>query len=295
MPTFTHTVPDAPPRERLDRYARRVFAALPSRKQARKALSSGSLTLNGEPASSARFVRPGDSLVLTISDAPRLPVLDLPLEVVYEDRWLAVVHKPAGIHVRGNHARTLHRALRHNLSISPEPDALPDPDPVHRIDFRTRGLVLVARTAAARARLGDLFETRQIFKRYRALLVGDLQQDSGRIDAPIDGRDAVSRWQVVSRSRSVHCDTLTTVDLFPETGRTHQLRRHMVSLGHPILGDDLYHTGQIYRSNGLFLCATDQRFRHPFTDALVMASIPEPEKFAAHRARETRRWEKHFG
>lgn len=294
MPTFHHTVPDDPPNERIDAYALRAFAAIPSRKQARKALKAGELTCNGNPSSSARFVKAGDVLTLTLSDAPRMPVLSLPLTVVYCDQWLAVVHKPAGIHVRGNHKRTLHRALRANLPISDAEDALPDPDPVHRIDFRTTGLVMVARTAHARAACSALFEHRQIQKRYRAIVVGHLT-GAGRIEQPVGGREAISRYRALSHSPSLHCTSLTTVDLFPETGRTHQLRRHMAAIGHPILGDDLYHNGKIYRGNGLFLCATSQQFAHPITGEPITVSIDEPHKFDTHRRRETRRWQRHNG
>ena len=292
MPTFSHTVPDDPPRVRIDAYALRVFSILPSRKQARKAIKAEELTLNGSPTSSARFVRPGDLLTLSVSTDPRMPVLQLTIPVAYCDRWMAIVCKPAGLHARGNHRRTLHRALRANLPISSEPDALPDPAPIHRIDFRTTGLVMVARTASARVALSALFEHRQIHKRYRAILVGRLDGD-GTVNSAINGRPATSRYTALQHSPSLHCTTLTTVDLFPETGRTHQLRRHMTSLGHPILGDDLYHNGQIYRGNGLFLCATQQRFTHPMTGEPITVSIDEPRKFAAYRDREARRWARH--
>jgi len=292
MPRFSHTVPDDPPRLRLDRYALRAFPVLPSRKQARKALKANELRLNGEPVESSRFVQPGDTLTLEISDTPRLPVLQLALDVPYVDPWLAVVRKPPGIHVRGNHAKTLQRALRANLPASMALDALPDPSPVHRLDFRTSGLVMVARTAAARAALGGLFERREIDKRYQAIVIGRLE-GTGRVDSPVEGREASSRYAARAHVRSLHCDWLTVVDLFPETGRTHQLRRHVTALGHPILGDDLYHNGKIYRGNGLFLCATEQRFIHPFTKEPITVSIAPPPKFEAHCRRETRRWEHH--
>ena len=98
----------------MDAYAARVFHVLTSRNQAKKAIKAGALTKNGETCRSAWFVAEGDDLVLTLTGAPRMPVLALDLDVVHMDPWLAVVRKPAGIHVRGNRARTVHRALRHN-------------------------------------------------------------------------------------------------------------------------------------------------------------------------------------
>ena len=291
MPRFAHVVPASSERERVVAYAARVFDVLASRSQARKALKAGHLLRNGEQCSTAWFVSEGDELVLTLSDAPRLPMLKMDLDVVYEDKWLAVVRKPAGIHVRGNRARTVHRALRYNLGISEELDALPDLDPVHRLDYRTSGLLLVARTASARRDLCRLFETRQIHKRYRAVLVGRLEGE-GEVKTPLDGREAHTGWRAVSHTRSLHVGWLTAIDLFPYTGRTHQLRRHMTELGHPVLGDDLHHNGQIFRGGGLFLTAVEQGFVHPVTGKQLNPQIPPPSKFQALTLREQRRWER---
>lgn len=295
-PHSHHTVPegDAAGGLRLDAYAAQVFAALPSRKQARKAIKAGHLLLNGLPTTSSRFLRPGDQLSLTLPPDAPLPPLAIAVPVVYQDPWLAVVHKPAGMHVRGARARTLHRTLGHNLGPSPLPDALADPDPVHRLDRRTSGLVLVARTAEVRVHLGRLFEQQRIHKRYRAVLLGHLSGD-GEITDPIDERPALTRWRALHHHRSPRTGWLTTVDLFPVTGRTHQLRRHMTGLGHPVLGDDLYHNGQILRRCGLFLCAVEQRFVHPLTHHPVHAEIPPPLRFDTHGVREERRWQRLYG
>ncbi len=239
-------------------------------------------------------MRPGNQLTLTLPDDPSQPVLPLELELPYVDDWLAVVYKPAGIHVRGNHVRTLRRALRHNLPLSPQPDALPDPDPVHRLDYRTAGLVLVARTASARVGLSQAFEERRIFKRYRAIVLGALS-GAGEIDTPLDGRPALSRWRAIRTTRSLKTDWVTQVDLFPVSGRTHQLRRHITELGHPILGDDLYTRGPVLRSAGLFLAAVEQRLVHPITGEDLHVRIEPPARFATWIAREERRWRRWHG
>jgi 23S rRNA-/tRNA-specific pseudouridylate synthase len=288
---FAHVVPAEPPHERIDAYAARVFEVLTSRNQAKKAIKAGKLTRNGDRCRSAWFVAAGEELVLTLSGAPRMPPLLMDLDVVHLDPWLAVVRKPAGIHVRGNHARTVHRALRHNLGIPDAIDALPDPDPVHRLDYRTSGLLLVARTAGIRPKLCKLFEERRITKRYRAVLLGRLEGE-GEVCTPLDGRDAHTRWRSVGTSRSLHVDWLTEVELVPVTGRTHQLRRHMTELGHPVLGDDLHHSGKIYRGGGLFLSAVAQRFEHPATGAELSIGMDVPAKFQSMMVREQRRWER---
>ena len=291
MVRYTHVVPADPPAERIDAYANRVFDVLTSRNQAKKAIKSGALTRNGQRCRSAWFVAEGEELVLSLSGAPRLPPLKMPLDVVYEDPWLAVVRKPAGIHVRGNHARTVHRALRHNLGLPDSQDALPDPDPVHRLDYRTSGLLLVARTAAVRPMLCKLFEERQIHKEYTAIVLGRLEGE-GECRTALDGRDAHTRWRAVAHCRSLHVDWLTQVSLEPVTGRTHQLRRHMTQLGHPVLGDDLHHNGKIYRGGGLFLTAVAQRFIHPMTGDEVSLRLETPSKHTRLLAREARRWDR---
>jgi len=136
-----------------------------------------------------------------------------------------------------------------------------------------------------------MFERREIHKRYRAVVLGYLDGE-GEIDAPLEGRVALSRWRAISQTRSLRTDWLTTLDLFPVTGRTHQLRQHITALGHPILGDDLYHNEHVLKGNGLFLCAVEQRFVHPMTGETVHMEIEEPSKFSSHRAREARRWER---
>jgi 23S rRNA pseudouridine1911/1915/1917 synthase len=275
----------------MDAYAARVFEPLTSRSQARKAIKGGRLTRNDQSVGTGHFVHPGDDLFLTISAAPQMPDLAMDLEVPYLDPHLAVVYKPAGIHVRGNRARTVHRALRYNIGVTDEPGALPDPDPVHRLDKRTQGLLVVARTAAARHKLGDAFKERRVQKRYRAIVIGRLE-GAGEVSTPLDGREAYTAWQVVSHTRSLHTDWMTTVDLRPTTGRTHQLRRHMVELGHAILGDDLHTTGLVLRGSGLFLCAAEIRFDHPITGETVHVEAAEPRRFASTRAREARRWDR---
>ena len=271
-----------------------MFIALASRAQARKAIKAERLLVDMTPCRTAWFVRPGNQLTLMVPDGPSQPVLQIQFTIPYVDDWMAVVYKPAGIHVRGNHVRTVHRAMRHNLPLSPQPDALPDPDPVHRLDYRTSGRLRVARTATARVTLSQALEGRRIMKRYRAVVLGRLE-GSGEIDTPLDGRAALTRWSAVRSVRSLKTDWLTEVDLFPVSGRTHQLRRHITELGHPILGDDLYFRGPILRGSGLFLAAVELRLTHPVTGEDLHVCIEPPAKFTTHLAREIKRWRRWHG
>ncbi len=285
-----HLVPEGSEPQRLDRYALGVLPGLATVTQAYNAAKRGELTVDGVQREPCHRVRPGELLRYTGPPRPPPPVYRLSLQVPFEDQHLAVVVKPPGIAVSGNQHRTLEHSLQPHLRASHQPDALSWPRPVHRLDFRTGGLVLVAKTAAARAALGHALEQRRVEKRYRALLLGRLE-GQGRVDLPVDGRRAESRYRVLRHSRSPRTGWLSTVDLWPLTGRTHQLRQHARHLGHPVLGDEIYgQAGSILRGAGLFLWAVELRLEHPISGQPVQVEIPEPAKFESHRLREDRRW-----
>jgi 23S rRNA-/tRNA-specific pseudouridylate synthase len=181
----------------------------------------------------------------------------------------------------------------YNLKHSELEDALRWPKPVHRLDTQTSGLLLIAKTAQAQVNLGRQFQNREIFKRYRAVLIGKLQ-NSGVIDNPMDDRVAKTEFAPVRHVRSLKNGWLTLVDLYPLTGRTHQLRIHMADHGYPILGDKLYGPeGQILKGQGMFLCAVELSFVHPVQDTQVSSKIEEPPKFKTFLDREQRRWNKY--
>lgn len=293
MPTYEHTVPEFPEALRLDAYCARTFVAYQSRNQARKAIKERRILVNGEKARTDWFPQPGWVISATVPANAVLPILKIDIDVLFQDDHLAIVFKPPGIMTRGNTRRTVHRALRHNMDISPLPDALPMPDPCHRLDYKTSGLLIVARTVSARAGLLPMFAERRIHKRYRALVTGKLDGE-GSIDTPLDGRESLTRWKTVEQTRSLHVGWFTTVELEPVTGRTHQLRRHMAQLDHPILGDEVYSgRHKLLRKQGLFLASLHLAFEHPITGEVVEVDAPEPKKFQVLRAREHRRWMAH--
>ena len=285
-----HVIPAGVNSERLDRYASGVFSGLPSKARARKAAKAGTLLLNHKPVESSRFVHPGD--ILSYTGPARRPPKPYPLglEMPWVDETLAVVVKPAGLLTNGNRYQTLEAALVHNLPPPEHPDSLPWARPSHRLDFRTGGLLIAARTHLAQVALGRAFEHRQVEKRYRAIVSGRLE-GAGTIDTPVEGRNAETRWEAILHSPITRVDTLTTLDLWPHTGRTHQLRRHMSSLGHPILGDDKYtpEDEPLLRGKGLFLWAVAISFPHPVTGERVEVAIDEPPRFEALRRRERAR------
>lgn len=191
-----------------------------------------------------------------------------PLVVLHEDAQLLVLDKPAGLlSVPGKGA---HLA---DCLISRAQAAFPDALLVHRLDRDTSGVMVFAMTSAAQRHLGLQFEKRQVKKTYVARVWGQLEPKEGTVDAPLivdwpnrprqkidwdTGKPAVTDWKVQRYE-----DHATRVRLFPQTGRSHQLRVHMLSLGHPILGDPFYATGEALDAPRLMLHATELRLRHP--------------------------------
>ena len=291
--TATHVVPAEAGGPRLDAYAAAVFEELPSRQSAKKALKRGDLLLNGGQGQPHQPVEPGQLLELLLPTSPLVPIYVLHFPVVLEDDCLAVVHKPPGIPVSGNYARTIQRALPANLRSSTARDALPWPRPVHRLDAPTGGLLLVAKTASALVGLSRQFQQRHVHKHYRAVVEGRLDGEDD-VNTPIEAMQACTHYRGVGHTRSLHTGWVTTVDLWPRTGRTHQLRRHMTWLGHPVVGDSCYgDSGRTLRGKGLFLWAVGLRLTHPHTGVWLDVHIDEPPKFHSYRQREARRWEAH--
>ncbi len=289
----THIVPDIIPRKRFLDYSVDVIKTLSSRTSIKKAIKKGELLLDGEMAAGGTWLQPGQKIELLETKNKPPKAFEMELEVVFEDESLAVIHKPAGISVSGNKYKTIQNALISNLQNSKEPDALKWPRPVHRLDYGTSGLLLVAKTASALAKLGRQFEERQIKKTYRALVVGELDEE-GEIKERIDEKEAITRYKVISRVPSLYTDWMSLVEVYPETGRTHQIRIHMAHIGHPVLGDSRYGKEmRLLKKKGLFLASVGISFQHPVSGELQSISIKMPEKFTKRLQTELRRWDKY--
>lgn len=290
----SHVVPESTERQRLSDYCVGIFPALPSRKSVKKAISRGQVLVDGRTGHTGDWVIPGMRLELCELDQAPRHILPLPLPIVYEDEHIALINKPGGIPVSGNRARSVERALLHNINLSAEPDAYKQPRAAHRLDAPTCGLVLIAKTRSARIHLGDQFEAQAIQKHYQAIVTGQTMAE-GRITDPIDHKEAITEFRLLKSVRSLHTDWISWLELHPQTGRTHQLRIHLANAGNPILGDKRYgKPGEIMRGKGLFLCATTLTFEHPKTKQTMSFSIEPPNKFPTHMEREQRRWEQFF-
>jgi 23S rRNA pseudouridine1911/1915/1917 synthase len=260
---------------RIDRYCANNLAQLSSLNRAKKWIKMGCILLNGKRVETSRFVTEGDILEIN-PPGNKFETWNKELKVIFEDAHLAIVYKPAGLHVSGNHAKTIRKCLPFNLSPTPLVDPLPQPEPVHRLDRRTQGLLLIAKTCSARHKLGQLFEQRSIIKKYQCLCIG--QVADGFSNTQIEGKDAYSSWTVLSIHKSFFTTWVSHLEVTINTGRQHQIRKHLNNIGHSILGDDLYCVRPPLRSKGLFLFATHIEFQHPFNSRSISIELSTPAK-----------------
>jgi 23S rRNA pseudouridine1911/1915/1917 synthase len=266
-------------------------------------IETGKVTVNGELSKASYRVRAGDIISCVVPDQePAAPVAELiSLDIVYEDPYLLVVNKPAGmvVHPAPGHSRgTLVNAL---LAYLPDLASSGDERPgiVHRLDRDTSGLILVAKSPKMRRALQKLFKDRVVDKGYLALLDGHLQPAWGRIEAPIGrhpqhrqqmtvlhgGREAVTEYRVVeqfSRQTGPAAGAYTLVEAEPRTGRTHQIRVHFASIGHPVVGDRVYgRRRSALPVNRQFLHAQRLGFYHPQTGQRLELAAPLPPDLAS--------------
>jgi len=276
-----HIVPILENRIRFQEYGIAVFSTITTKSALKKAIKKGSITINAEEASTATYIQGGEKIVFTpfISETKE-KTLDFNLKVVFEDDFLAIIEKPAGIIVSGNKFKSIVNALPTNLKPSTQDDALLAPQPAHRLDFATSGLLVVGKTKGALLGLNALFKNKEIDKTYHAVTIGRMTQKEGMIAAPIDAKTSKSEYKILATEISERFQYLNLVQLVPKTGRRHQLRKHMLFIGNPILGDATYcEPEQLLKGKGLYLHASNISFLHPITQKEIAASLPLPKKF----------------
>ncbi|WP_422009433.1 RluA family pseudouridine synthase [Roseivirga pacifica] len=265
----------------MQEYGVSIFHACPTKSALKKALKKSQITVNGTIASTATLITGGETIELSIPEEALRPKKKLifPLKVIHEDEHLALVHKPAGILVSGNGFMTIANALDQNLKQSSQPDATL-PRPIHRLDYATTGILLCGKTSSCIRALSKLFQDKLVQKTYFAIAIGQMNT-SGSITTPIDGKPSKSHFELIESVSSERFGTLNLVKLSPETGRRHQLRKHLAGLGNPILGDKDYgQEGLILNGKGLYLHAHSIAFKHPVSKEPVTLASPLPEKFS---------------
>jgi 23S rRNA pseudouridine1911/1915/1917 synthase len=271
-----------------------------SRSRIQQWIETGRVLVNGVPTRSSHPLRAGEAIDVEPAPAPPLRAVPeaIPLAVLYEDPDVVAIDKPAGMVVHagaGVHSGTVVNALLHRFaSLSAVAGAL-RPGIVHRLDRYTSGVLLVAKNDDAHRRLAAQFSGRQVEKVYLALVHGKVKHESGRLDRPI-ARDPVRRTRMTTRLDKGRAawseyrvlrrfDRFTLLEVRIGTGRTHQIRVHLSSMGHPVAGDTLY--GAPAKVEGrpplgrFFLHAHRIRFHQPSTGEQIAVESPLPAELEA--------------
>lgn len=281
---------------RLDVYLTHIIENIPSRSFVKKLIDNQSVTVNGKQAKTKYKVMAGDKVEVNLDSnvlGPQyLTAQKMELDIFYEDPDIVIINKPVDLTVHpaaGSHRGTLVNALVGKFEELSDINGPVRPGIVHRLDKDTSGLIVIAKTNVAHARLARQFEKHTVVKRYVARVEGIVQFDQGMINAPIgrhqkyydqrriveegQGQKAVTLYQVLKRFKKS-----TLMALYPQTGRTHQLRLHMKHLGHPILGDGKY--GRKESFPRLALHAQSIALTHPITKQHIEFSCPLPTTFS---------------
>jgi 23S rRNA pseudouridine1911/1915/1917 synthase len=299
--------------QRLDQF---LVARLDvSRARVQQLISEEKVLVNQAPAKASLKLRGGERIAVMGSAArPPLRAIaeEIPLDIVYEDDDLAIINKPAGMMVHAGagatedqrNRGTLVNALLHHFATLSAVGGEMRPGIVHRLDKETSGLIVVAKNDEAHRKLAAQFAQREVKKTYIALLHGSIKKDRGTISASISrdrvrrtrmttrgtgGRDAVSHYSVLQRLDTAF-GKFTAVEVKIDTGRTHQIRVHMASLGHPVVGDALYgapreiraRRGRATDEGGAislarnFLHAAQLELAHPRTGKRIALQSPLP-------------------
>jgi 23S rRNA pseudouridine1911/1915/1917 synthase len=323
------SVPPEAAGQRLDQFLTAQLEGV-SRSRVQLLLDQGDVLLDGERPKASHKLRGGESVIITGEPHPaplKATAEDIPLSVIFEDASLAVIDKPAGMMVHAGSGQnedarsrgTLVNALLHRFKALSATGGDLRPGIVHRLDKDTSGLIIVAKNDRAHQALAEMFSGRQVKKTYIALVHGAVERQKGTITAAVgrdpmrrtrmttriqeNARSAVSHYEVVRRI-DTRFGKFTLVRVRIETGRTHQIRVHMASIGHPVVGDALYGaSGQLVdqvasnvvqskaarrkaeperlRLGRNFLHAAELEFTHPITGKLLGLKSPLPEELEA--------------
>lgn len=279
--------------ERIDRFL--ADSQDLTRSFLQKILKDGEVAVNGKSVKANYRLRKGDRIEFEIPEAvePDIVAEDIPLSILYEDADVLVVDKPKGMVVHpaaGHYSQTLVNAVMYHCKgeLSGINGVL-RPGIVHRIDRDTTGSIIICKNDMAHNEIARQLKEHSINRRYRAIVTGVLKDEEGTIEGAIgrdkkdrkkmaitaDGKPAVTHYRVLQRFKHY-----TYVECVLETGRTHQIRVHMASIGHPLLGDEVYgRKSDKYKCEGQCLHAMTLGFHHPRTGEYIEVNAPLPPYF----------------
>lgn len=256
-----------------------IFKAAPTKSALKKAIKRKQIQVNNQMATTGMYIQEGDRIELRIPlNKTKHKEFHLDLICLYEDEYIAIIHKPAGVLTSGNSFKTIANALPNNIKTSIETDAIL-PQPAHRLDFATTGALAIGKTRSALHKLNLAFEEQRVKKVYYAICIGSIPT-YGVIEFPIDEKEARTYFRVIDSVASPRFGRLQLVQLLPITGRRHQLRKHLFAMGSPILGDPIYYNeNHILKGKGLYLHAYSLSFQHPITGETLTITDPLPKRF----------------
>lgn len=296
MNDFHFTVSEELDGERIDKCINYLMEDL-SRSYIQKLIKDGQTTVNGNCIKPNYRVTETDTICLHLPDAIEPDILpeDIPLDILYEDEDLLIVNKPKGMvaHPAAGHlSGTLVNAVMYHCEGQLSGiNGIMRPGIVHRIDRDTTGSIIICKNDSSHTCIANQLKEHSIVRRYHAIVHGVLKEQEGTIDAPIgrhpnerkkmavnikNGKEAITHYKVLK-----HFDKYTYIECRLETGRTHQIRVHMASIGHPLLGDEVYSNRKIpWKLQGQTLHAKTLGLIHPSTGSYLEVDAPLPEYFS---------------
>lgn len=260
---------------RISDYGGSHLLMTPSRNSFKKAIRANRVVLNGEIADSSRMVKNGDVIEILQSEEV-FPEHKIKIDVIFEDEHMAIVNKPAGLLTSGNQHRTLANALTTNLKESNETARLKRPNPVHRLDRSASGLLIVAKTMVAQKHLSEQLANYTVDKTYKVIVHG-LAEKSGTVDLAIKEKKAQTEYKLVKTIPSDKYGGFSILDVKIKQGRKNQIRVHLHSIGHTVVGDLLYPRNN--PGKGLYLHCSALTLIHPISGEEKTFEVELPKKF----------------